>query len=348
MRVLKSLIALIVLAAAAVGLFLFISSQEKQSSPISPESAVIINEFLTSNSTVLPDDGGNYSDWIELYNPTDSEADLTGFGLSDDNKRAAWMFPAMQLPAKSYMVIFASGADISKVGALYQHTNFKLNSSEGGVYLFNEAGELSDKIEYKRQTENVSMGRNPQNLSEVTIFTSPTPGFSNDEAGAEAFAQSRLAQGSTLFITEVNPSNKTSFADNKGNLSDYIEIYNAGAQAVELNGYGLSDDVKRVLKWKFPAVTIQPGAYMAVFASGEGDGATDASAGAVHTNFRISAYRESLVLSDPAGFILDQVSISEMPQGASYSRAFRDGAYQQEWEISNSPTPGAQNGAAQQ
>jgi hypothetical protein len=341
LRVIKSLIAIIIIAAIAAGVFLLLSNDGKESPPVQSEALVIINEFLASNSGVMPDDNGKYSDWIEIYNPTDSVVDLTGFGLSDDKKAPKWKFPGIMLKAKGYLVVFASGSDISKADAAYQHTNFKLSSTGGGVYLFNAAGELYDKIEYKSQTENISTGRGPQDLSQLMTFKNPTPGFSNDEDGYASFEQSRILQGSTLLLTEINPSNDTAFIDNKGNQSDYIEIYNAGSETVELTGYGLSDDPGKVMKWKFPSASIESGAYLVVFASGD-DSGTDISSGAIHTNFRISTYRESIVLADAAGYILDRVDVNEVPQGCSYSRVYDGGAYKDEWAFA-SPSPGNAN-----
>ena len=47
-------------------------------------SGVFINEICTQNKSCLADSYGVYSDWIELYNAGSSDADLSGFGLSDD------------------------------------------------------------------------------------------------------------------------------------------------------------------------------------------------------------------------------------------------------------------------
>ena len=41
----------------------------------------IISEFMASNSTVLPDEDGDFSDWIEISNPTDDPIDLGGYHL---------------------------------------------------------------------------------------------------------------------------------------------------------------------------------------------------------------------------------------------------------------------------
>lgn len=353
MRLLKGVLSIVIIVAIAAGIFLYINSQGTEngmgtdSASQASGGAPAINEFLASNSAVLPDESGDYSDWIEVYNPTANSMNLSGYGLSDDSKSASWTFPGITLQPGGYIVVFASGKDISDKNAAYQHTNFKLNSSGGGLYLFSADGKVADKVEYDAQTENVSLGRDPQNGSQFIPFDKPTPGFSNDEAGFAAFQQSRIKQGSTLFMTEINPSNKTAYVDNKGNASDYIEIYNGGQEAVNLNGYGLSDDPAKVLKWKFPDIAIGPGEYLVVFASGDDKNSTDAAAKAIHTNFRISAYRETIVLSDPAGYILDQISLPETPPKTDYARKLgSDGAYLAEWELTTAPTPGAPSGAA--
>lgn len=39
---------------------------------------VRINEFMALNSTILADNDGDYSDWIELYNPIPMDINLAG------------------------------------------------------------------------------------------------------------------------------------------------------------------------------------------------------------------------------------------------------------------------------
>jgi hypothetical protein len=236
LRIIKGVLSIVIIAAIAAGIFLYINSQGagngsgSVSAPAVSGETVVINEFMASSSAVLPDDYGNYSDWIEIYNPADAPADLAGYGLSDDGKNVSWTFPGITLQPKGYMVVFASGKGISDKSAAYQHTNFKLSSSGGGIYLFRPDESVADKIEYDAQTENVSSGRDPQNGSQYIAFDKPTPGFPNNDEGYAAFQQSRVKEGSKLILTEINPSNTTAFVDNKGNASDYIELYNGGQE----------------------------------------------------------------------------------------------------------------------
>jgi len=348
LRILKGVLSIVIIAAVVAGIFLYVNSQGTGTGTgVAPDAygyAVVINEFLTSNSAVLPDETGEYSDWIEIYNASGENVDLSGYGLSDESKSAKWQFPGITLKPGEYIVVFASDKNVSDKNAVYQHTNFKLSSSGGGVYLFGPDDKIADKVEYDAQTENISLGRSSDS-SQFAAYDKPTPGFPNTEEGYASFVNSRIREGSQLIITEINPLNTTTFVDNSGSASDYIELYNGSAEAINLSGYGLSDDAVKVMKWKFPEVTIGPGEYLVVFASGEDESLTDVASKAIHTNFRVSTYNETITLCDAAGYILDRVSIKEIPPRTAYVRKIDgDGAYTAEWELTTAPSPGARNG----
>ena len=349
MKVLKNILIIIVVAALAVIVFIYAQHWENGGVPQEDSVAggVIINEFMASNKSLLPDEMGEYSDWVELYNPTDAAVDLSGYGLSNDKTEVKWAFPDIMLPAKGYLVVFCSGKGISDADAIYQHTNFKLNASKGGIYLLSDSGKVLDQVEYKDQRKNVSTGRDAADVSQWTAFEHPTPGFSNDEDGYSAFMQSRVSEDAGLLITETMSSNQTTVADNTGGYSDYIEIYNAGDTAVKLEGYGLSDDPEDVLKWKFPDVSVAPGAYLLVFASGKDASGTDIAQNILHTNFRIASYNETVVLSDPMGLAIDKVEVSELGTDFAYARILSEsGTYGDEWEQTSLATPGYPNSEA--
>src|SRR5678815_4917947 len=53
--------------------------------PASAPVAVVINEWLASNTSTLPDPvDGQYDDWFELYNSSSSTVDLSGYYLTDN------------------------------------------------------------------------------------------------------------------------------------------------------------------------------------------------------------------------------------------------------------------------
>ena len=76
-----------------------------------------------------------------------------------------------------------------------------------------------------------------------------------------------FALSQSLVINEIVSSNSSIFYDEDGDTPDWVEIYNANTNAVNLGGYGLSDDISEKFKWKFPDIIIEPNEYLLVLAS---------------------------------------------------------------------------------
>ena len=88
---------------------------------------------MASNSTVLPDEDGDFSDWIEISNPTDDPIDLGGYHLTDKAENPKrWTFPRIILQANSKLIVFASGKDRADPQSPL-HTDFELYAK--GEYL---------------------------------------------------------------------------------------------------------------------------------------------------------------------------------------------------------------------
>ncbi|MBT4484777.1 MAG: lamin tail domain-containing protein, partial [Candidatus Latescibacteria bacterium] len=81
-------------------------------SGLSEETTPLINEIMSSNASTIKDEDGDYSDWIEIYNPGDLPIDLAGYGLSDRaDDPFKWIFPELILDAEKHLLVFASGKD---------------------------------------------------------------------------------------------------------------------------------------------------------------------------------------------------------------------------------------------
>ena len=93
------------------------------------QAAPIINEVLSSNRTIFADEDGDFGDWVESYNPDAAAYKLDGHFLTDSaNDFEKWEFPDVEIPAKGYLVVFASGKDRrDKDKAL--HTSFGISAS---------------------------------------------------------------------------------------------------------------------------------------------------------------------------------------------------------------------------
>ncbi len=78
----------------------------------------------------------------------------------------------------------------------------------------------------------------------------------------QAFAQ-------RLVINEVMSANISTIADEDGDYSDWIELFNADTVRIDLTNFGLSDDPARPFRWKFPKIAIEPNQFILLFASGK-------------------------------------------------------------------------------
>ena len=72
-----------------------------------------------------------------------------------------------------------------------------------------------------------------------------------------------------IHINEIMSSNTNTIYTSDGDTPDWIELYNTNDTIVNLNGYGLSDDIEEPFKWVFPDINIPPNEYLLVFASGD-------------------------------------------------------------------------------
>jgi hypothetical protein len=72
-----------------------------------------------------------------------------------------------------------------------------------------------------------------------------------------------------IYINEGSNRNYSSIADENGDFPDWIELYNAGTDTVNLLNYSLTDDLAEPTKWTFPNINLLPGEYKIVFCGGK-------------------------------------------------------------------------------
>jgi len=140
-----------------------------------------------------------------------------------------------------------------------------------------------------------------------------------------------------LYLNEIMSSNGSTIADEDGDYEDWIEVYYAGEEPLNLQGFGLSDDYERPYRWVFPDTTLNQGEFILVWASNK-DRAIPGSE--LHTNFAIAAAGEEVILTHPDGTRLDELPPTEIPTDISIGRQ-PDGSG--EWYFFTEPTPGAPN-----
>lgn len=72
-----------------------------------------------------------------------------------------------------------------------------------------------------------------------------------------------------IVINETQSANLNTIADEDGEYSDWIELYNNGNSVINLYDWGISDKISEPFKWRFPRVLLGPGEYLLLFASGK-------------------------------------------------------------------------------
>lgn len=127
---------------------------------------LVINELQASNENTQFDEAAEYDDWIEIYNNTNENIDLTGYFLSDNKDTLTkWQIPSQNIASDEY-IIFWADKDIAQG---VNHTNFQLTRNGESLYLVNPNGDIIDQITYPYQERNLSYARYPNGTGPFNI-----------------------------------------------------------------------------------------------------------------------------------------------------------------------------------
>jgi autotransporter-associated beta strand protein len=101
--------------------------------------------------------------------------------------------------------------------------------------------------------------------------------------------------------------------------NDWIELHNAGAEAVSLDGWSLTDNADNPRKWMFPTnTTIPAGGYLLVLATSR-DTTPELGATYLHANFSLSAAGEYLALVNASEEVVSEFAPTFPPQNYYHS-----------------------------
>jgi hypothetical protein len=149
-------------------------------------------------------------------------------------------------------------------------------------------------------------------------------------------AQNWQLKGIPLAINEFMASN-SSIADPEGQFDDWIEIYNFGDTALELEGMYITDDPDDPQGYHkiLAGPTVQPLDFIVLWAD------QDTLDGPIHLGFRLNAGGEEIALIDTdKTTIIDHIEFGDQYADISYGR-YPDAA--DDWRFFAVPTPEAQN-----
>jgi hypothetical protein len=192
--------------------------------PVLSVGDVVINEFVASNETGTTDADGQYDDWIEFYNTTDTDISLSGTYLSDDAANPTkWAFPENAIvPANGYLTIWAD----ENGGQIGVHTNFKLSALGEELVFGYSDGTVLDSYTFGAQFADRSVARCENGSGNFIINVLPTFNAYNEcVVGVE--------ESAGLATFEVYPNPATDFIQIEGTSSvEYIQILTNTGQLV--------------------------------------------------------------------------------------------------------------------
>jgi hypothetical protein len=271
-----------------------------------------VNEVLAANTKIA--NGSTFPDLIELHNSGSAPIDLSGKSLTDDPLLPRkYIFPAgTSIAAGGYLVINAD--DHTTAPGL--HTGFALDAEGDAVRLYDSPGNggaLIDSLTFGFQIPDFSVSRTGAGAN-IWALTTPTAGAANSAA---------LALGSPASLRLNEWAGKITFRLDH----DLIEIFNPLSQPIAIGGVRLTDDVTRLNRFTFPALSfIGPGGYLPLYGA--------------DFVFGLDGDSETITFSGENNEQIDQVAVIAQPTDQSNGRVPDGGAVALALPI---PTPGISN-----
>jgi len=146
-----------------------------------------------------------------------------------------------------------------------------------------------------------------------------------------------INDGLSPMITEFMASNVNSLSDDANEWPDWCELYNPTDHDINLLGWYLSDTSGKLYKWRMPDCVLKPGAYKVIFLS---DKNSVSNPDYLHTNFKLDASGENMVLTKPDGITRAWYFEQGYPeQYTDVSYGLINGAF----HYLKKPSPGAAN-----
>lgn len=188
-------------------------------------SQVVINEVFLSgfNGSEAADHGFKVDDWIELYNSSNSNVNLTGWYLSDSkDEPTKWRIPSGTINSNDHRVFNANGLDNTN-----KNTNFKIDQSELNeeVVLTDPTGKIVDVYNISAYTQiGHSRGRTANGANTWAVFENPTKNANNNANAATNYAPNPIinipagAYANSVTISIIVPTGFTArYEINTGN-----------------------------------------------------------------------------------------------------------------------------------
>ena len=155
----------------------------------SNESALVINEIMPANIDVCMDPSYNYGSWIELYNTSAQDIDITGWYLSNDaadKKQCPLGNRSRIVTANGFLTLWFGHLDDYCLNQI----DFSMSYDGGQVFLFDPSGNEICSVEYQTIPARISYARTTDGGDSWSMTGYPTPGATNTTS---KFASAQLS-----------------------------------------------------------------------------------------------------------------------------------------------------------
>lgn len=328
--------------------------------------SLVINEVMSSNNLSITDEDGDTPDWVELLNTSETPINLSGFILADSSTLTSpWTFPEMQLSSGEHLLLFASDKDRRE---LPLHWETIIDWGDPWNYLVPDAstpenwftpdfddsswgsgasgfgyGDDDDSTEvegagsvYIRKEFEIT---NSSDIAEILFHIDYDDAFVAYINGHEVAREN---------ITSEGPPPFDQFADDFDNEA---QLYQMGAPSVfkigeidELLTDGTNLIAIQVHNANATSSDLSAIPFLSLGSTVPVDGSLSShlttGTNYLHTNFKLDADGELLILLNSEGELMDSVHIKALPTDVSYGRN-PDGS--DHWSYFEEPTPGDSN-----
>ena len=147
-------------------------------SALAQTEALVVNELCSSNIDQWLDPSFNYGSWVELYNPTSADIDVTGCYFSDEaaTPRKARINDATTVPAHGYTMFWFSNYDPVWTP---HNIDMKLDCDGDTLYLNDSEGHNRLTFIYPAAVARCSWAATTDGGHNYSYCAAPTPGRTN-------------------------------------------------------------------------------------------------------------------------------------------------------------------------
>ncbi len=194
---------------------------------------VVFNEFMAKNNSTVTDANGEYEDWIELYNNSANDINLSTMYCSDSyTNPLMWKFPSgTHIPAHGLLTVWMD-SDTTQLGL---HANFKLSASGANLLLSYATGDFVDSLTFGPQSADISQFRCPDGTGSWSYTLTPTFGALNCPTAVDEMEATTVHVYPNPVVDEIHIEASTTI--------DQTELFNLSGERVLVATIGGSKSI---------------------------------------------------------------------------------------------------------